>query len=127
MILPFLIYHLNEDNANQDVNTFAMDDDNYDGINSEGTGGIESYGDETINNKGELPINYTLQQGPRHRNLEIKELVDNPYYNDIDNIDAMKKSDPRTFNVNDTIENITILQTTLNPYYCPLEKDASQK
>ena len=69
-----------------------------------------------MDNKGELPINYTPQQSPHHRNLEIKELVDNPYYDDIDNIAA---SDPQTFNISDTIENITILQTTLNPYYCP--------
>ena len=54
--------------------------------------------------------------------MEVKELVDNPYYNNADNISATLKSDSKNSNVNDTIENITVLQATLNPYYCPLEK-----
>ena len=55
--------------------------------------------------------------------MEVKELVDNPYYNNADNICATQKTDSKNYNVNDAIENITVLQTTLNPYYCPLEND----
>ena len=47
--------------------------------------------------------------------MEVSKVVDNPYYN---NFDETQKYDPKEFNINDTIDNITVLQSNLNPYYC---------
>ena len=88
-----------------------IDDNNYDEI-------IATDGDEDETPKT-TPNNHEHQQQINSQNeeanLEVSKVVDNPYYN---NFDETEKYDPKQFNINDAIENITVLQSNLNPYYC---------
>ena len=47
--------------------------------------------------------------------MKVSKVIDNPYYNDFE---ETEKADSKVLEVNDTIENITTLQSSRNPYYC---------
>jgi len=93
-----------------------IDDENYDDINN-------SDDQEDVDRSKALKTNHDENQQihsfTEEGSLEVKELVDNPYYDNFEETPRLKSSDAIDIRLRDTIKNITILQSTLNPYYCP--------
>lgn len=88
-----------------------MDDNNYDEIIATDGDDDETPKTTPDNLEHQRQINFPTKEA----SLEVGKVVDNPYYN---NFDETEKYDAKEFNINDAIENITVLQSNLNPYYC---------
>ena len=113
MSLFLLILEKSRCNENR---TADIDDDNYDDIiTSDDKEDIDP--SKTLRTKREE--NKQIHSFTEDGSLEVEEVVDNPYYDNFEETSRVKSSDAIDIRLKDTIENITILQSTLNPYYCP--------